>query len=326
MNRIFEIRQRKITHYRALLPPDCDIGPVPAELTDIAYVACLSRIVAAAPPGFGPRAGASRRLSDLGLLGHLIMSCARLRETYEMWTSHAEMAGEPVRLVSEVANDVWTLEFTPLPFLPSHVAAFSSEEMCAMFFAFAREITGHDFADFSIELAHPAQPGADYATNYPCPVSFGNRRTRIRGPATALDLPQLSRDPETFEHLLRHFREKDSRLQRFASRPVSLQLYDHFLRSLGTEPRLDVAASTLATSTRSLVRRLAAEGSSFGEVLDEFRRAYAIELLRDTAASSKQIAHALGYASENSLRRAFREWTGIPIGKWRRNPPDQRNL
>ena len=195
-----------------------------------------------------------------------------------------------------------------------------------MFFAFAREITGHSFADFAIELAHPAQAGADYARHLPCPATFGHRRTRIRGPAAALDLPQLSRDRETFDHLLRHFQQEGSRLERFASRPVSLQLYDHLLRNLGAEPRLDHAARALGTSSRSLVRRLAAEGSSFGEILDAFRHAYAAELLRNTTASTKQIAHALGFASENSLRRAFKGWTGAPVARWRRQQTDQRSV
>ena len=326
MDSLNEIRQRKIARYRAMMPPDCEIGPIPEDLTDLGYAACLARIAAIAPPDFALKAGAARRLSDLGLLGHLIMSCARLGETYDIWTRHAQMAGEPVQLVTHLSNPVWTVEFAPLPFLSAATAAFCSEELCAMFFAFAQEVTGHDFADFSIELGHAAQAGTDYAGLLPCPISFGHRRTRIIGPASALDLPQLSRNNETFEHLLRHFQEKDSRLQRFAARPVSLQLYDHLLRHLGTEPRIGLAAQALGTSPRSLVRHLAAEGSSFGEVLDEFRRAYATELLRDTAASPKQIAHALGFASENSLRRAFREWTGQPIGRWRRPPADQRNL
>lgn len=318
MYHLSDIRKRKILQYLALLPDDCGIGPVPDQLTELTYSAFLARLIELAPPGFALTVGSSRRLTDLGLIGHLVMSCARLRDTYEVWNRHAEMAGEPVSIISNEAAGVWTLEFVPKPFLPSRVAAFCSEEMCASVFAFAREVTGHDFTDFTIELAHMPQAGVAYDQHYPCPVTFGHRKTRILGPASALDLQQLSRDQETFDHLLRHFREQDSRLRRFADMPFSLQLYDHFLRQLGNEPRLDRAARVLGTSTRSLVRQLASEGTSFGEVLDEFRHAYAVELLRDTEASPKQVAHALGFASENSLRRVFQRWTGKPIGAWRR--------
>lgn len=318
MDRISEIRQRKIAQYHQLLPANVDFSPVAGNMSDLSYAASLSRIVSVAPADFALRAGSSRRLSDLGLLGHLIMSCSRLGETYEIWVQHAQMAGELVQLESRMEDGAWLLEFVPLPFLPRHVAAFCCEEMCAVFFAFAREITGLDFTDFTVLLGHGQKPGVDYSRFFPCPVSFDHRRTRIRGPARALDLPQISRDPETFEHLLRHFRGENSQLVRFSNRPVSLKLYDHFLRNLGTVPSLVQAARALGTSTRSLVRCLHAEGTGFGEVLEEFRRAYAVEFLRDTLASPKQIAHALGYVSENSLRRAFRDWTGEPIGQWRR--------
>jgi AraC-like DNA-binding protein len=318
LDRISEIRQRKIAQYRQLLPANFDFGPVAGDMSDLAYAACLARIASVAPADFALRAGASRRLSDLGLLGHLIMSCSRLDETYEIWMQHAQMAGELVQLDSRVVDDQWRLEFVPLPFLPRQVAAFCCEEMCAVFFAFMREITCIDFADFTVALGHERKAHVDYATFFPCPVRFNNRRTQIFAPASARELPQISRDPETFEHLLRHFRSQNSQLERFATRPISLKLYDHFIRNLGTGPSLEQAARAIGTSQRSLVRHLHAEETSFGEVLEAFRRAYAAEFLRDTMASPKQIAHALGYHSENSLRRAFRHWTGKPIGAWRK--------
>lgn len=322
MDRISEIRQRKIVQYHQLLPSNFDFGPVAGQMSDLAYAACLARIASVAPADFALRAGSSRRLSDLGLLGHLIMSCSRLGETCEVWMQHAQMAGELVRLETRVIGEKWVLELVPLPFLPRQVAAFCCEELCAVFFAFARETTGIDFAEFTVFLGHDRKANVDYDTFFPCPVRFNNRRTLIFGPASALELPQIARDPETFEHLLRHFRGQDSQFERFATRPISLKLYDHFLRSLGTGANLDQAAHAIGTSQRSLVRHLHAEGTSFGEVLEAFRRAYAVEFLRDTMASPKQIAHALGYVSENSLRRAFRNWTGKPIGAWRKAQQD----
>jgi crotonobetaine/carnitine-CoA ligase len=69
-------------------------------------------------------------------------------------------------------------------------------------------------------------------------------------------------------------------------------------------------AEELNLSTRTLYRRLHAEGTSLQALKDEARRDKAIELLRRTDKSIKQIAQAVGFQSEKSFARAFQSWTG----------------
>lgn len=70
-------------------------------------------------------------------------------------------------------------------------------------------------------------------------------------------------------------------------------------------------ARTLGMSVRSLGRLLAAEGLQAQSALEDLRRAYAVELLRDARLSTEHIAERLGYADERSFRRAFERWTGM---------------
>jgi len=44
------------------------------------------------------------------------------------------------------------------------------------------------------------------------------------------------------------------------------------------------------------------------------RRAFA--LLREGRSNAKSIAHLLGFRDVGSFRRAFHEWTGMPVGEW----------
>ena len=50
---------------------------------------------------------------------------------------------------------------------------------------------------------------------------------------------------------------------------------------------------------------------------DEVRRQLAQDLLRRTARPIKQIAAAVGFRSEKSFIRAFRDWTGQSPAAWR---------
>lgn len=69
-------------------------------------------------------------------------------------------------------------------------------------------------------------------------------------------------------------------------------------------------ADRLAISTRTLQRRLQAEGTSFQKELDTLREALARTYLSKSDYSSGQIAFLLGYEDPNSFYRAFRSWTG----------------
>lgn len=74
----------------------------------------------------------------------------------------------------------------------------------------------------------------------------------------------------------------------------------------------------LALDPRTLQRRLAVEGVSFGELLEELRREIAPMYLEDPTMSLAEISFRLGYGSPQSFHRAFRAWFGQAPGRWRR--------
>ena len=78
----------------------------------------------------------------------------------------------------------------------------------------------------------------------------------------------------------------------------------------------DVAAQ-LNTSVRTLHRQLKEEGVSLQHLKNEHRREQAQRLLLHTRKPVKQIAAAVGFDSEKSFARAFRQWTGISPSRYR---------
>lgn len=71
----------------------------------------------------------------------------------------------------------------------------------------------------------------------------------------------------------------------------------------------DVAAQ-LGVSTRTLQRRLGAEGTSFAAVVDDVRRTYAEVLLRDGGVPLGEVSYRLGFSEPSALHRAIRRWFG----------------
>ncbi|HRO60968.1 MAG TPA: helix-turn-helix transcriptional regulator, partial [Burkholderiaceae bacterium] len=86
----------------------------------------------------------------------------------------------------------------------------------------------------------------------------------------------------------------------------------------GERDNAHTIAHALNVSVRTLHRQLADEGTSLQSIKDDMRREQAIDQLSRTTRPIKQIARAVGYESEKSFARAFRQWTGEAPSEYRR--------
>lgn len=76
-------------------------------------------------------------------------------------------------------------------------------------------------------------------------------------------------------------------------------------------------ADCLQFDERTLRRKLRSENTSFQCIKDEVRRETAIDYLRSTQMSVREIALRIGFDEPSNFRRAFRRWTGSHPGYYR---------
>jgi AraC-like DNA-binding protein len=76
----------------------------------------------------------------------------------------------------------------------------------------------------------------------------------------------------------------------------------------GGDTRIQAIARTLATSARSLQRRLATAGVTYQQLLDLARKDTAERYLTDSPLSIGEVAYLLGYSEPAAFNRAFRRW------------------
>ncbi|MCP2287699.1 AraC-type DNA-binding protein [Nocardia amikacinitolerans] len=98
---------------------------------------------------------------------------------------------------------------------------------------------------------------------------------------------------------------------------VAGSVRDELIRDPAAIPDLPRVAAALLLSSRTLSRRLNAEGTSFRALVDEVRRARSEQLLGHTRLTTEQVASRLGYAESASFIRAFRRWNGCPPQEFR---------
>lgn len=173
-------------------------------------------------------------------------------------------------------------------------------------------LTGGALPDVSYDLAYP-ESFAEYL-----PSGLVIRVVRWDCGRSALCMPaearerKVVRSPGEVAALfpLAPVLLKDKPQQSWAWRVA--KLIDEAIADRRAIPSLEQAAKLEFCSGATLRRRLESEDTTFQQIKNDRRRAWAIVLLQTKRQSLEQVAEQLGFAEETAFRRAFKQWTGMP--------------
>lgn len=162
----------------------------------------------------------------------------------------------------------------------------------------------------AVAFDHEAPPyRAEYTRVFEGAERFGQPSTAVVFDRKLLDTAQMHRDPELHATIV-------SRAERRVSRMVddagyARRVRQHVLDGAGSGRHdMPTVARALGVSARSLRRRLAEEGTSFRDVVDEALGALAKRLVSDEERPIEAAAYAMGFAHPSAFHRAFKRWTG----------------
>lgn len=180
----------------------------------------------------------------------------------------------------------------------------------------ARRITGEpNLAPAEVHFTHvrPAST-ARHEALFRCPLVFGAAETQLIVSTAFLDrrMPQADAGlHDLLEQKANAMLARLSKINGYADQVLALA--DCEMRTVSA----DHIAGRLGVSERTLHRRLAAEGTSYRELIERVRKAAALRLLEQPR-SLEEVADLLGYASTQSFQRAFRRWMGTSPGSYQR--------
>ena len=298
-----------------LVPLDSAKGHAEVSMAD--WVAMLDAAIEALGESALPaQAGASLHLRHLGMLGHVLMNCATIGEVQVQLARYIRLLGQigqPVlTLHGDKAHLLWQWPYeTPAPGV---VAQF----MLAARATFMRWFSGCSDLKFDVRFHFEAPADATpHQRLFGGEIRYGQPESKLVFDRAYLALPVVAADQE----LRRQVEERARAL--LASLSDEPPTFLNLKATLGTRlahghATLQHAAEALGTTARTLQRRLAAEGVSFQQALDAARRERAEDLLREGSASLSQIAFLLGYTEQSTFQNAFRRWTGVSPGEFRR--------
>jgi AraC-like DNA-binding protein len=305
--------------------PLADAGILRADLDDpdaripcTVWVPMLCRALEERPmKNAGMRLAAVTPIGAFPLIDYLIVTSRNVGEGLERLARYLRLGEAPSIPCLQEGDDPIRVLFegrdTPM----------SAEFSVTLNVLHFREETEDRFRAAYASFSHTPDDVAEMERVLGCPVHTGASWNGWALSRETWQLPLRRRDPVLGGLLQRQADEAIGRLPPMDG--VALDVRRALASRVGGgDTRIQAVARTLATSARSLQRRLAAAGCSYQQLLDLARKDAAERYLSESPLSIGEVAYLLGYSEPAAFNRAFRRWhheTPQAFRKRRRNEP-----
>jgi AraC-like DNA-binding protein len=201
--------------------------------------------------------------------------------------------------------------------VPRHLVRQNAEFGISVILKALRTMAGRNIHPIRAGFVHGRNSDLrDFERFYGCAVEFaravseGATSDLLEFSNDALALPLVTTDAKLIE-ALQPFCDLAARERRTAAGTLRAAVETEAERLLPHgQATAQTVAKVFAVSVRTLSRRLACEGTTFAEVVDQLRRSLALQYVKDPGMSLSQIAWLLGYEGSTSFSHAFRRWMG----------------
>lgn len=271
----------------------------------------------------GVRVGRQMHVSSYGMYGYALLCTGTMADMFDTAVKYFELVNGVFDLcwVEHEGVASWLFpqrEEVLLPELDDQLYRFLIDLQITVHATVTKDVMGTWCVPAHAAFTQAEPPhAAALAEALECPLAFGQPRNTLSYPAAWLSrAPQLA-NPITAAQvstecarLLETFRWQAG---------VSRRVYQELIRTPGQFPVIDQIAGNLCMTSRTLRRKLDAEGTSYSELLTSVRKALAIDYLTTTTLGTEDIALTLGFSDAVGFRHAFKRWTGKTPHEVRQN-------
>lgn len=272
-------------------------------------------------PTIGLKLGEQFPPQRYGLFGYALMSAATFRHALTLVNNFGRLTFTFFTLRFGVSGrHAWISMSDPPPVDEELIALYLDRDLSACVLSF-QEILGTSILPEQICLSHDGHGRqASYREYFGCDVEFSADCGKVVFASDLLDRPLPQSDPDSSHHL-------QQQCQMLIAKLTSQGHFIDDVRRLilarpGFFPDIDYVAEKLDMSSRTLRRRLTAEGGSYRELLDEVRYGLAREYLEATSLPMEEISILLGFTEPGNFSHAFKRWSGLAPREWRQASAD----
>ena len=274
-------------------------------------------------PDLGFRVGERTTLLDHGVLGYALLSGPTLRDSVQRFVRYQYLQGPLLTMAFQESGATAALIAVPRrgrwrmsPLAHRYVV----QEWLASWNQMCEQVSRTPGFFEHVRLGYSASGGHGYYEEHlGCTVSFDNAETTAIFPSRRLDRP-LEYADESVAALCTVQCERLLETLNLRAGLVA-EIHRRLAGAPGIVPGMDEMASYMHVGARTLRRQLKAEGTTYQDVVRDFRIVMAKHYLEETALPVSEVAALVGYADATNLYRVFRQLTGYTPADYRRRHP-----
>jgi AraC-like DNA-binding protein len=241
-------------------------------------------------PDLGVRVGCRLHASSYGMYGYALLCSEALAQTFDTAVKYHQLANG-------------------MPDIGEPLYRFLIDLQFAVHVTVIKDVMGAWCVPARALFTQAQPPHAAMLSDVlECPLAFDQPQNLLSYPAAWLSrAPQLA-NPITAAQVSTQCARLVEQFRWQAG--VTRRVYQELTRTPGKFPDIEQIAESLCMTSRTLRRKLEAEGASYSELLTGVRKALAVDYLSTTTLSIEDIAVTLGFSDAVSFRHAFKRWTG----------------
>jgi AraC-like DNA-binding protein len=281
---------------------------------DAAMRLLAKAVQASGDQALGIHAAEQLRPGDFDAFEYVVRASRSIRDALEAAGRYLPLLHDAAasRLVRKGDDEFWILTLPE----PAHPAAM--EFALAAVVLMRRTVLPRASGLRAVLFAHlPPRDRREHERVFGAPIEWNAGMTALRLDPAYLDSSFARANPTLSAALHRHAQQLLADLA--PSRGYATRVREYVIAALQSgETDANAIARRMKTSTRTLRRRLLAEGTTYTDVLADVRRELALRYLTDSRLSVEEVAFLLGFSTVSAFRRAFQRWTGDTPSEYRR--------
>lgn len=264
----------------------------------------------------GLRLGLQSKPEDYGVLGQVVRSMATVEEALLGLSRYLVVLQQGARI--EVERRGRQVGITYQISDPTITQRRQDAELSlGALLTFVRRLTACEPVLLRADFEHgPPRDLSFHREALRCPLHFRQDCNRLYFKASILELP-VSTCNKRLLQALQPFME-----EQLKQRSVSSKLFADVCQAIAADlgrgrAGLVQIADSLGVSERTLQRRMAELDLKFGAMVEDARRALALDYVGKSDFRLTDVALMLGYTEASSFSRAFRRWTQLSPREYR---------
>ena len=248
--------------------------------------------------------------NPFGMLGLLANSCRTMGEAIQVIIQYNDTISTVFRYSLDTSGENARFLFEPIAIWEANSPESARQAVDMSLSGFTKAFylaTDKKAIPVAAELKYAERDLAEYEKIIRAPITFNRRSNCLVFKKSDLRLALISHDESLyvlFDSLLRQKQVLLNEQKTLAQKIRQLLIFNF----KGLAPQVDIIASHLNMTARTLQRKLSDENTSYRDITNQLRKELAQELLKTGGSKKGDIAAILGYTDPSTFRKAMKTW------------------